>query len=228
MLQSPSRYTLDPQGGIAQDIPDMRFPSPMKSRLLMYADPSMASRGRLHYSHEVVATSHLRLNRRSTSHLRPIRNSLGWDVLVLKLTAKKRNQVINTYNLTDAEASLLKKMAQRTKQRESQKRYVLRKRTRSSASKDSQQGFEKHTTGTESDAGIAAAAGRDSDLGDREATMTDSDTEATPAKYLRVGIASCSGGYGHWLGTGNVAPKDKQILPFKKALLHARSLKLKS
>ena len=35
-------------------------------------------------------------------------------------------------------------------------------------------------------------------------------------------------GYGHWLGTGNVSvKKDKQFLPFKKALLHARSLKLK-
>ena len=34
-------------------------------------------------------------------------------------------------------------------------------------------------------------------------------------------------GYGHWFGTGNVAPKDKQFLPFKKALLHARSLKMK-
>ena len=35
-------------------------------------------------------------------------------------------------------------------------------------------------------------------------------------------------GYGHWLGTGAAAPKDQQFLPFKKALLHARSLKLKS
>ena len=35
-------------------------------------------------------------------------------------------------------------------------------------------------------------------------------------------------GYGHWLGTGNVAPKDTQFLPFKKALLSARTLKLKS
>ena len=34
-------------------------------------------------------------------------------------------------------------------------------------------------------------------------------------------------GYGHWLGTGTVAPKHHQFLPFKKALLHARSLKLK-
>ena len=34
-------------------------------------------------------------------------------------------------------------------------------------------------------------------------------------------------GYGHWLGTGNVAHKDQQFLPFKKALLYARSLKLK-
>ena len=34
-------------------------------------------------------------------------------------------------------------------------------------------------------------------------------------------------GYGHWLGTGNVAPKNQQFLPFKKALLYARSLKLK-
>ena len=34
-------------------------------------------------------------------------------------------------------------------------------------------------------------------------------------------------GYGHWLGTGAVADKDKQFLPFKTALLHARSLKLK-
>ena len=35
-------------------------------------------------------------------------------------------------------------------------------------------------------------------------------------------------GYGHWLGTGNIHGKDKQFLPFKKALLYARSLKLKS
>ena len=35
-------------------------------------------------------------------------------------------------------------------------------------------------------------------------------------------------GYGHWLGTGAVAHKDKQFLPFKKALLYARSLKLKT
>ena len=34
-------------------------------------------------------------------------------------------------------------------------------------------------------------------------------------------------GYGHWLGTGAVAPRDKQFLPFKKALAYARSLKLK-
>ena len=34
-------------------------------------------------------------------------------------------------------------------------------------------------------------------------------------------------GFGHWLGTGNVAPHDKQFLPFKKALLYARTLKLK-
>ena len=30
-------------------------------------------------------------------------------------------------------------------------------------------------------------------------------------------------GHGHWLGTGNVASKDKQFLPFKKALVHAHS-----
>ena len=35
-------------------------------------------------------------------------------------------------------------------------------------------------------------------------------------------------GFGHWLGTGNVAPQSQHFLPFKKALLHARSLKLKS
>ena len=35
-------------------------------------------------------------------------------------------------------------------------------------------------------------------------------------------------GYGHWLGTGTVAPQDKQFLPFKEALQYARSLKLKS
>ena len=34
-------------------------------------------------------------------------------------------------------------------------------------------------------------------------------------------------GYGHWLGTGTVASNDQQFLPFKKALLYARSLKLK-
>ena len=35
-------------------------------------------------------------------------------------------------------------------------------------------------------------------------------------------------GYGHWLGNGTVAPKDQKFLPSKKALLDARSLKLKS
>ena len=36
-------------------------------------------------------------------------------------------------------------------------------------------------------------------------------------------------GYGHWLGTGNVGVrKDLQFLPFNKALVYARSLKLKS
>ena len=36
-------------------------------------------------------------------------------------------------------------------------------------------------------------------------------------------------GYGHWLGTGNVGvKKDQQFLPFKKALLYARALKLKN
>ena len=35
-------------------------------------------------------------------------------------------------------------------------------------------------------------------------------------------------GYGQWLGTGNVASKDLQFLPFEKALLYARSLKLTS
>ena len=35
-------------------------------------------------------------------------------------------------------------------------------------------------------------------------------------------------GYGYWLGTGNVAPKNTQFLPFKKALLYARTLKLKN
>ena len=34
-------------------------------------------------------------------------------------------------------------------------------------------------------------------------------------------------GWGHWLGTGTVADKDQKFMPFKKALLHARSLKLK-
>ena len=47
---------------------------------------------------------------------------------------------------------------------------------------------------------------------------------STPnATYKREGWQ----GYGHWLGTGNVHGKDKQFLPFKKALLYARSLKLK-
>ena len=32
-------------------------------------------------------------------------------------------------------------------------------------------------------------------------------------------------GYGHWLGTGNIAAK--QVLPFNQALLYARSLRLK-
>ena len=36
-------------------------------------------------------------------------------------------------------------------------------------------------------------------------------------------------GYGHWLGTGNVGvSKDQKFLPFKDALLYARSLKLKN
>ena len=36
-------------------------------------------------------------------------------------------------------------------------------------------------------------------------------------------------GWGHWLGTGNVGvKKDQQFLPFKKALLYARTLKLKN
>ena len=35
-------------------------------------------------------------------------------------------------------------------------------------------------------------------------------------------------GWGHWCGTGAVATQDQQFLPFKKALLHARSLKLKT
>ena len=35
-------------------------------------------------------------------------------------------------------------------------------------------------------------------------------------------------GHGHWLGTGRVAPKDRKFLPFKKVLLYARDLKLKS
>ena len=34
-------------------------------------------------------------------------------------------------------------------------------------------------------------------------------------------------GYGHWLGTGNIHPSMREYLPFKKALLYARSLKLK-
>ena len=35
-------------------------------------------------------------------------------------------------------------------------------------------------------------------------------------------------GYGHWLGTGNQVCGKLDFLPFKKALLYARSLKLKS
>ena len=35
-------------------------------------------------------------------------------------------------------------------------------------------------------------------------------------------------GYGHWLGTGNQVGGKLDVLPFKKALLYARSLKLKS
>ena len=36
-------------------------------------------------------------------------------------------------------------------------------------------------------------------------------------------------GWGHWLGTGNAGvKKDHQFLPFKEALLHARSVELKS
>ena len=47
---------------------------------------------------------------------------------------------------------------------------------------------------------------------------------STPDKiYKHDGWQGC----GHWLGTGNAAPKDKQFLPFKKALMYARALKLK-
>ena len=35
-------------------------------------------------------------------------------------------------------------------------------------------------------------------------------------------------GYGHWLGTGNQVGGKLDFLPFKKALLYARSLKLKN
>ena len=35
-------------------------------------------------------------------------------------------------------------------------------------------------------------------------------------------------GYGHWLGTGTVSNKGRMFLPFKQALLYARSLKLKT
>ena len=35
-------------------------------------------------------------------------------------------------------------------------------------------------------------------------------------------------GYGHWLGTGNLAGRKLAFLPFKKALVYARFLKLKS
>ena len=35
-------------------------------------------------------------------------------------------------------------------------------------------------------------------------------------------------GYGHWLGTGNLVGGKLDFLPFKKVLLHARSLKLKT
>ena len=35
-------------------------------------------------------------------------------------------------------------------------------------------------------------------------------------------------GYGHWLGTSTVAPKDQKFLPFKEALVYARFLKLQS
>ena len=35
-------------------------------------------------------------------------------------------------------------------------------------------------------------------------------------------------GYGHWLGTGNIAHKDQEFLPFKDGLLYARTLKLKN
>ena len=35
-------------------------------------------------------------------------------------------------------------------------------------------------------------------------------------------------GYGHWLGTGNLAPKKRYFLPFKQTLVYVRSLKLHS
>ena len=49
-----------------------------------------------------------------------------------------------------------------------------------------------------------------------------------PSNPLRIYKHDGWQGYGHWLGTGAVAPQDKQFLPFKKALLIARCLKLKN
>ena len=56
--------------------------------------------------------------------------------------------------------------------------------------------------------------------------MRPANIPATPEKfYKRDGWQ----GYGHWLGTGNIGvSKDQTFLPFKEALLYARSLRLKS
>ena len=56
--------------------------------------------------------------------------------------------------------------------------------------------------------------------------MTGARPEQVPSRPDTVYKRDGWQGWGHWLGTGNVASKDQQFLPFKKALLYARSLKL--
>ena len=144
-------------------------------------DPSMASRA---HGHTMSAMRHPTTPPRSMgpgSHLRPIRNAQMWEPWVLKLTAKERNQVVNMYNLTDAEATHLKKAARRTKQRESQKRYVLRKRQEPSENADANAGKD-HSRGQEPSENTDANAGKDHSRGQDDEDQGTSDSTAPEAR----------------------------------------------
>ena len=59
----------------------------------------------------------------------------------------------------------------------------------------------------------------------RKSGARESDIPSQPGTiYKHDGWQGC----GHWLGTGTVAHQNQPFLPFKHALLYARSLKLKS